>query len=59
MIRERVGAKRLLFTDAQPRRVAAKAKLAGRRGLFKIETLLPLPSRYLAPMVPDADREKV
>ena len=40
VLREQLGNKRLLFTDAQRRRLAAKAKLVGRRGLFEIETLV-------------------
>ena len=40
VLREQLGGKRLLFTDAQRRRLAAKAKLVGRRGLFEIETLV-------------------
>ena len=39
-LREQLGNKRLLFTDAQRRRLAAKAKLVGRSGLFEIETLV-------------------
>ncbi len=34
VLREQLGAKRLLFTDVQRRRLAAKAKKIGRNGLF-------------------------
>ena len=40
MLRERLGGKRLLLTDAQRRRLAAKAKKIGRKGLFEISTLV-------------------
>ena len=40
VLREQLGNKRLLFTDAQRRRLAAKAKLVGRYALFEIETLV-------------------
>ena len=40
MLREQLGGKRLLFTDRQRRRLAAKAKAIGRRGLFEISTLV-------------------
>ena len=40
VLHEQLGNKRLLFTDAQRRRLAAKAKLVGRRGLFEIDTLV-------------------
>ena len=40
VLREQLGNKRLFLTDAQRRRLAAKAKLVGRRGLFEIETLV-------------------
>ena len=40
VLREQLGAKRLLFTDRQRRRLAAKAKAIGRRGLFEISTLV-------------------
>ncbi len=39
-LREQLGAKRLLFTDVQRRRLAAKAKAIGRKGLFEISTLV-------------------
>ena len=38
VLHEQLGNKRLLFTDAPRRRLAAKAKLVGRRGLFEIDT---------------------
>ena len=34
VLREHLGGKRLLFTDRQRRRLAAKAKSIGRRGHF-------------------------
>ncbi len=40
VLREQLGGKRLLLTDAQRRRLAAKAKVIGRKGLFKISTLV-------------------
>ncbi len=40
VLRERLGGKRLLFTDGQRRRLAAKAKKIGRKGLFEISTLV-------------------
>ncbi len=39
-LREQLGGKRLLFTDGQRRRLAAKAKAIGRRGLLEISTLV-------------------
>jgi transposase InsO family protein len=39
-LREQLGGKRLRFTDQQRRRLAAKAKKVGRKGLFQIETLV-------------------
>jgi hypothetical protein len=35
-----MGGKRLRFTDQQRRRLAAKAKKVGRKGLSQIETLV-------------------
>ena len=40
VFREQLGGKRLLFTDGQRRRLAAKAKAIGRKGLFEIGTLV-------------------
>ena len=40
VLREQLGGKRLRFTNGQRRRVAAKAKTVGRKGLFEIETLV-------------------
>ena len=40
VLREQLGAKRLLFTDGQRRRLATKAKGIGRKGLFEIGTLV-------------------
>jgi putative transposase len=40
VLREQLGGKRLLFTDRQRRRLAAKAKAVGRKGLFEISTLV-------------------
>jgi transposase InsO family protein len=40
VLREQLGGKRLLFTDGQRRRLAAKAKAIGRKGLFEIDTLV-------------------
>jgi transposase InsO family protein len=40
VLREQLGTRRLLFTDVQRRRLAAKARKMGRRGLFEIETLV-------------------
>ena len=40
VLREQLRGKRLLFTDRQRRRLAAKAKAIGRRGLFEIGTLV-------------------
>jgi putative transposase len=39
-LREQLSGKRLRFTDQQRRRLAAKAKKIGRKGLFQIETLV-------------------
>ena len=40
VLREQLGGKRSLFTDGQRRRLAAKAKAIGRKGLFEIGTLV-------------------
>ena len=40
VLREQLGGKRLLFTDGQRRRLAARAKVIGRHGLFEIGTLV-------------------
>ncbi len=40
VLREQLGGSRLPFTDRQRRRLAAKAKAIGRRGLFEISTLV-------------------
>ncbi len=40
VLREQLSGKRLLFTDRQRRRLAAKAKAIGRKGLFEISTLV-------------------
>ena len=40
VLREQLCGKRLLFTDRQRRRLAAKAKVIGRHGLFEIGTLV-------------------
>ncbi len=40
VLREQLGGRRLLFTDGQRRRLAAKAKAIGRKGLFEISTLV-------------------
>ncbi len=40
VLREQLGANRLLFTDVQRRRLAAKAKKIGREGFFEISTLV-------------------
>ena len=40
VLREQLGGRRLLFTDVQRRRLAAKAKKIGRKGLFEISTLV-------------------
>lgn len=40
VLREQLSAKRLLFTDRQRHRLAAKAKLIDRGGLFEIATLV-------------------
>ena len=37
---KQLGGKRPLFTDSQRRRLAAKAKLIGRQGLFEIDTVV-------------------
>ena len=39
-LREQLGRKRLRFTDQQRRRLAAKGKKVGRKGLLQIETLV-------------------
>ena len=57
VLHEQLGNKRLLFTDAPRRRLAAKAKLLGRRGLVEEDTLVT--PGTLAAMVPDADRAEV
>jgi len=38
VLREQLGAERQRFTDVQRRRLAAKAKKIGRKGLFEIRT---------------------
>jgi hypothetical protein len=38
--REQFGGRRLLFTDAPRRRLAAKAKAVGRKGLLELRTLV-------------------
>ena len=56
-LRERLGGKRLRFTDAERRRLARKAKPLGRRQLREIS-----PDRrpgYLAPLVPGARSPEV
>ena len=40
VLREQLGDGRLLFTDAQRRRLAARARAIGRKGLFEISTLV-------------------
>jgi transposase InsO family protein len=40
VLREQLRGKRLLFTNGQRRRLAAKAKAIGRKGLFEIGTLV-------------------
>ena len=40
VLREQLGDGRLLFTDGQRRRLAAKARKIGRNGLFEIHTLV-------------------
>jgi putative transposase len=40
VLRGQLSGKRLRFTDQQRRRLAAKAKQVGRKGLFEIETLV-------------------
>ncbi len=40
VLREQLGGERVLFTDVQRRRLAAKAKKIGRKGLFGISTLV-------------------
>ncbi len=40
VLREQLGGRRLLLTDGQRRRLAAKAKRLGRNGLFGITTLV-------------------
>jgi putative transposase len=40
VLREQLGGRRLLFTDVQRRRLAAKARKIGRKGLFEISTLV-------------------
>mgnify|MGYP000394865716 CR=1 FL=1 len=40
ILREKLAEKRPSFTDRQRRRLAAKAKLIGRQGLFEIDTVV-------------------
>ncbi len=40
VLREQLGNGRLLFTDGHRRRLAARAKAIGRKGLFEIDTLV-------------------
>ncbi|MCP4896455.1 MAG: hypothetical protein GY906_05720 [bacterium] len=40
VLRQQLGGKRLVFTDGQRRRLAAKAKAIGRKGLLEIDTLV-------------------
>ena len=57
VLREQLGEKRLRFTDGQRRRLAAKAKAIGRRGLSEIGALVD--TRHVASMVPEPDRQEV
>jgi hypothetical protein len=59
VVREQLGGRRLLFTDGQRRRLAAKAKAIGRKGLFEISTLvfvLSVQSECLAKIIPLGER---
>ena len=40
VLREQVGRDRILFTDSQRRRLASKAKVIGRKGLFALGTIV-------------------
>lgn len=40
LLRERLGPKRLRFTDSERRRLATKAKAVGRRGLCAVDTIV-------------------
>ena len=40
VLREQVGRDRILFTDGQRRRLASKAKVIGRKGLFALGTIV-------------------
>ena len=40
MLREQIGRGRILFTDGQRRRLASKAKIIGRKGLFALGTIV-------------------
>ena len=40
VLREQLGDGRFLFSDGQRRRLAARAKAIGRKGLFEISTLV-------------------
>ena len=57
VLREQLGGRRLRFTDAQRRRLAAKARTLGRDGLKEIAGSRD--ARYLVALVQKTDREKV
>ncbi len=56
VLREHLGGKRLLFTDRQRRRLAAKAKAIGRKALRDQQ---PRDARHFASVVPEVDCEEV
>jgi len=56
VLREQLGGKRLLFTDRQRRRLAAKANAIGRRGIFRDQHTRD--ARHLASAVPEVDCEE-
>src|SRR5215471_18553591 len=57
VLREQLGTRRLRFTDAQRRRLAAKAKTLGRHVLADLVTIVTPDT--VARMAPDPDRQTV
>ena len=57
VLRQHLGGKRLLFTDSQRRRLAAKAKAIGQKRALRDPH--PGDARHLASMVSHANREEV
>ena len=58
-LREQLGPRRLRFTDEQRRRLAAKAKILGRRVLRNIATIVTPHAGHLAGLASAVDRAPV